>query len=46
VDISIGRALFTVTKPMQNVMFLLREETIEAEPLPTAPQHTAPKKRS
>jgi uncharacterized protein (DUF342 family) len=44
VDISIGRALFNVTTPMKNVMFVLRDQAIAVEQLPAAPH--APKKCS
>ena len=44
VDISIGRILYNVAKPMNNVMFVLRDQAIEVEPLP-ARRH-APKKRA
>ncbi len=34
VDIAIGRSLFSVTAPMHNVMFSLRNEAIQVQPLP------------
>jgi len=42
VEISIGRVQLSIAKPMSNVMFVLKDQAIETEPMPT---HTrAPKK--
>ena len=42
VSIAIGRAVFTVSTPMHNVMFCLEDNAVKVQPMP-APQ---PKKRS
>ncbi|MDR2727476.1 MAG: FapA family protein [Deltaproteobacteria bacterium] len=45
VDISIGRTLLSITRPMQNVMFHLRDEEIVVEQLQAKHSHT-PKKHA